>query len=281
MGKSLERQSMDRIGKNWSKASLTREKLLGNVREFSRFIEGKYGLEKIENLKPNMVKEYVSTLHERGVAASTKADKMTAVRVLAEAIGKRNIVERHNSEYGIERVRVNPQPVDHERLVEVRQSIAERANQGDQIARMVRAADALRSEFGLRAKESLLSSKLEERAGGKMYLVVEGAKGGRLRELEVRTEGQLRAVQLVTETAKALGSGTGRIIPPHMSLKQAYDAQRNLWRQSGGTRSTSANMHGERHGFARERNADGATNSEIMSELGHGEDRSPASYIPR
>ena len=279
MGKSLERQSLDRMGKNWSKASLTREKLLGNVREFSRFVEG-YGLERIESLKPHMVEAYVSALHERGLAASTKADKMTAVRELAEAIGKRNIVERHNSDYGIERVRVNPQLVDHERLVEVRQSIAERANQGDQIARMVQAADALRSEFGLRAKESLLSSKVEEK-GGKMYLVVEGAKGGRLRELEVRNEAQLRAVRLVTETAKALGSGTGRIIPPHMSLKQAYVAQRNLWRQCGGTRLTSANMHGERHGFARERNADGATNSEIMSELGHGEDRSPAAYIPR
>ena len=280
MGKTLERQSLDRMGKNWSKASLTREKLLGNVREFSRFVEGKYGLQKIDNLKPHMVNAYVSTLHERGLAASTKADKMTAVRELAEAIGKRNIVERHNSDYGIERVRVNPQSVDHGHLVEVRQSIAERANQGDKVARMVQAADALRSEYGLRAKESLLSSKVEEK-GGKMYLVVEGAKGGRPRELEVRTEGQLRAVQLVTETAKALGSGTARIIPPHMSLKEAYNAQRNLWRQCGGTRETGANMHGERHGFARERDADGATKSEIMAELGHGEDRSPASYLPR
>src|SRR6185369_10395597 len=279
MGKSLERQSLDRMGKNWSKASLTREKLLGNVREFSRFVEGKYGLQKIENIKPHMVMAYVSTLHERGLAASTKADKMTAVRELAEAIGKRNIVERHNSDYGIERVRVNPQPVDLGRLVEVRQSIAERANQGDKVARMVLAADALRTEFGLRAKESLLSSKLEERAGGKMYLIVEGAKGGRLRELEVRNEGQLRAVRLVAETAKALGSGTERIIPPKMSMKEAYNAQRNLWRQCGGTRSTGANMHGERHGFARERDADGATKSEIMSELGHGEDRSPSAYL--
>jgi hypothetical protein len=99
--------------------------------------------------------------------------------------------------------------------------------------------------------------------------------------MEVRTEGQLRAIQLVSETSKALGSGTGRIIPPNMSLKQAYDAQRNLWAKYGGTRAAGGNMHGERHGYARERDSGGATKSEIMSELGHGEDRSPASYIPR
>jgi len=278
MGKNLERQALEHIGKNWSKGSLTREKLHGNVREFSRFIDEKYGLQKIENLKPHMVQAYVGNLHERGLAASTKADKITALRVLAESIGKRNIVERHNAEYGIERVRINPQVVDNDRLVGVRQAIAELANQGDPVARMVQAADALRSEFGLRAKESLLSSKVAEGKGGKLFLTVEGAKGGRPRELEVRTD-QLYAIQMVFEAAKASGSGTGRIIPPNMSLKQAYDAQRNLWAKCGGTRAVGSNMHGERHGYARERKAEGAPNEQIMVELGHGEDRSPSAYL--
>lgn len=278
MGKTLERQSLDHLGKNWSKASLTREKLHGNVREFSRFVEEKYGLEKIENLKPHMVKAYVSALHERGLADSTKADKMTALRVLAESVGKRNIVGRHNSDYGVERVRINPQVVDNERLVEVRQVIAERADQGDPVARMVLAADALRSEFGLRAKESLLSSKVEEK-GGKLFLTIEGAKGGRPREMEVRTEGQHYAIQMVSEAAKASGSGTGRMIPPNMSLKQAYDAQRNLWAKCGGTRAVGANMHGERHGYTRARDAEGTAKEQIMVELGHSEDRSPSAYL--
>lgn len=280
MGKheSLASQALARIGKDWSKSSLTREKLLSNTKEFARHVASSYGLERIDHLKPGHIQSYVNSLHERGLSPSTMADKMTAVRVIAAAIGKQNIVERHNADYGIQRDRINPQAVNHERLVEVRQAIAARADQGDKIARMVRAADGLRVAFGLRAKESLMSSKVEIR-NGKQYLTIEGAKGGRPRELEARTDAQVKALQAVAETARDVGSGTGRIIPPNMSLKQAYDAQRNLWRECGGTRAAGANMHGERHSYARERDAEGAEKSAIMSELGHGEDRSPSAYL--
>lgn len=280
MGKfgSLASQALARVGKDWSKSSLTREKLLSNVRDFATSVAKSYGLEKIEQLKPGHIETYVKSLHDRGLAASTMAGKMTAVREVCRSIGKQNIVQKCNAAYQIERVRVNPQVVNHDHLVEVRQGISMRADQGDKVAQMARAADALRSEFGLRAKESLLSSKVETRAG-KLYLSVEGAKGGRPRELEARTEGQVRAVQLVLETSKAVGSATGRIIPPGLSLKQAYDAQRNLWRACGGTRSAGANMHGERHGYARSRHEEGASNQKLMAELGHGEDRSPSAYL--
>jgi site-specific recombinase XerC len=279
MGKySLVSQVLTRIGKNWSQSRLTREKLLSNSKEFARYVATNYGLERIDHLKPGHVQSYVKSLHERGLSPSTMADKMTAVRVIAAAIGKQNIVKRHNAEYGIQRHRINPQSVNLERLDDVRQAISARADQGNKIAQMVRAADALRVAFGLRAKESLLSSKVELR-NGKQYLTIEGAKGGRPRELEVRTEIQKAALQLILETAKGLGSGTNRIIPPRMNLKKAYDAQRNLWRECGGTRAAGANMHGERHKYARERDEQGAARTTIMSELGHGEDRSPAAYL--
>src|ERR1039458_6287884 len=118
------------------------------------------------------------------------ADKMTAVRVIATAIGKQNIVQRTNADYGIERVRINPQMVNHDRMVEVREAISSRADQGDKVALMVRAADSLRLSYGLRAKESLLSCKVEE-INGKLFLTVAGAKGGRPRELEARNEAQI------------------------------------------------------------------------------------------
>jgi len=279
MGKqrSLVSQALARIGKDWSKSSLTREKLLSNTKEFSAYVAKAFGLERIDNLKPGHIKSYVASMHERNLSASTMADKMTSVRIIAGSIGKQNIVERHNAAYGIERIRINPQVVNHGRLMEVREKVDTRAEQGDKIALMVRAADCLRSSFGLRAKESLMSCKVEMR-DGRVFLQVEGAKGGRPRELEARSEGQIWAVQLVVETASALGSGTGRIIPGDMTLKQAYDAQRNFWRKCGGTRATEANMHGERHAYARKRNAEGASRAEIMQELGHGENRSPSAY---
>lgn len=109
--------------------------------------------------------------------------------------------------------------------------------------------------------------------GGKTYLVIEGAKNGRPRELVVDSEAKLHAVQLVAETSKALGSGTGRIMPPEMSLKESYDAQRNTWRALGGTRENDANMHGERHQLARDMDNEGASHGEVMDTLGHGEGR--------
>jgi hypothetical protein len=58
--------------------------------------------------------------------------------------------------------------------------------------------------------------------------------------------------------------------------------RRNLWRECGGTRVMPVtNMHGERHGYARERDAEGAARSAILSELGHGEDRSLSAYLEK
>lgn len=115
---------------------------------------------------------------------------MTAVRLMAQAVGKANIVARENAAYGISRAgtRCNPIQTNSERLPEIRAAITTRAEAGDRVALMMRAADALRQEFGLRAKESLLSSKVIERDGVR-YMSVEGAKGGRPREREVRILG--------------------------------------------------------------------------------------------
>ena len=278
MGKTLERQALDCIGKDWSKSSATREKLLANVGDFTRFVQDKFGLERIINLKPGHVEAYAQNLQQRGLSASDRANKMTAVRQVADSIGKQNIVARKNKEYGIERVRINPQPVNSEKLDVIRGKLRDKADRGDKIALMMITADMLRKAFGLRAKESLMSKDVTEESG-KLFLVVEGAKGGRPRSLEVKNDAQLCAVQQVKETSRLVGSGTGRIIPPNMTLKQAYDAQRNEWRTLGGTRAAEANMHGERHSVARELNAAGVPKTEIMRELGHGETRSPAAYL--
>jgi hypothetical protein len=128
-----------------------------------------------------------------------------------------------------------------EKLKEIRGIIEAKAQAGDKVAKMYLAADRLREAFGLRAKESLMTSKVYER-DGRQYLQVEGSKGGRTRDLLVKNKQQQKAVQLLIETAKALGSGTGRIIPPAMSLKQAYHAQRNLWAKLGGTRQAGEIM---------------------------------------
>jgi len=277
MGKNLVQQALERIGKRWDRGKGTRLKSLGNTKEIARFLEQRYGLEKIENMKPHMVLAYIQDVQDRGLSASALQGKMTAMRELATSIGKQNIVPRENKTVGIERIRINPQNVDQNKLAEIRGALAERAAAGNRVALMMVAAGSLREAFGLRAKESLMTSKVVI-IDGKEHLSVEGAKGGRPRQLPINNETKVNAVKLAQETSKALGSRTGRIIPPEMSLEQAYNAQRNTWRSLGGTRANDANMHGERNLRARQMKQEGAAKKTIMDEIGHGESRSSSAY---
>lgn len=277
-GKSLKLQVMERLGKNWSKGSLTKRKLHANAKEFAEFLTRMFGLERIDNLKPGHVEAYIQSLRDKGLMHATMADKLTAVRFIAKAIGKQNIVPKHNRDCGVHRVRVNPQIVSSENLESVMDHIGTLANKGDWRAQMTVAARGMRREFGLRAKESLLSHRTIVRDGG-TYLIVEGAKGGRPRELLIQTPEQAAAVAKVAEVAGQFGSETGRPIPPGKSLKQAYDAERNLVHRLGGTRERGCNMHAERHQSARAMRAVGASDSEIMEYLGHGSTRPAAAYL--
>ena len=238
-------------------------------------------MEDIRYLKPNHVQAYVQDMQNRHLDNGTMCNRMAAVRVLANAIGKGNIVARDNESYGINRgIRQKPIIANQEAIDRIRQALVDRANTGDRIAMMCHAAAELRHVFGLRAQESLMSSKFVDTPKG-VALQVEGAKGGRPRQLHISNENQLRAAQIVSMVSHALGSGTGRIMPPEMSLKEAYNAQRTLWRELGGTKDVNAHMHAARHAMAQEMKAQGYSHGEIMAWHGHGVDRSVFCYIPK
>jgi site-specific recombinase XerD len=279
--KPLSVQALEKAGKNWGVGSKTREARLQHMKEFANFVAKSFGLENIQHLKPNHVLAYVQDMKNRGLDNGTMCNRMAAVRDLASSLGKANIVARKNSEYGIQRgSRQKPVIGNQSAMDRIRMTLAEQANAGNRVAMMCHAAAELREAFGLRPQESLLSSKFIGTPKG-VALVVEGAKGGRPRELLISNESQLRAAQNVALVSERLGSGTGRVIPPEMSLKQAYNAQRTLWRNLGGTMKDACHMHVSRHTTAQQMYAQGYTMAEIMTWLGHGEDRSPFCYIPR
>ena len=285
--KPLTVQALEKVGKDWSVASLTRNARLQNTKDFASFVAGKFALESLANLKPGHVTAYVEQLVANGICNATICNRLAAVRDLAAAISKPNIVARDNKAYGVARgSRQKPVCQNTSVVNRIRMELVERANAGDRIAIMAHAAAEMRDAFGLRAKESLMSFKLVDTSNGAVLRVqaavkVEGAKGGRERILSIQNEAQLRAIQQVELASKALGSGTGRCIPPEMSLKQALNAQRTLWRSLGGTRTAAANMHSSRHKVAQEMHAKGYTKGEIMEWLGHGSERSPFCYIPK
>ncbi len=265
MVKSLVSQALETIGKRWDKSSLTRNGELQHTAAFARFCSKNYGLDRIGGLKPHMVETYVREMQSRGITDGTIANHLSAIRSLAHAVGKANIVARENSAYGIDRHRMNPVAMNHTKVAEIRAVLQDRALQGDRIGMTMHAAASMRDAFGLRAKESLMTCKMLD---GR--LLVEGAKGGRHRSIEVRTHEQRAAIELVRSTAEALGNSSGRIIPPELNLKQAMNIQRTNWERLGGTKANNAHMHASRHAYAQRRLAEGATPKQVAEELGHG-----------
>ena len=252
MAKSLVAQALETIGKRWDKSSLTRNGELQHTAAFARFCSRTYGLDRIGGLKPHMIETYVSEMQTRGITDGTIANHLSAIRNLAHAIGKANIVARENAAYGIDRHRMNPVAQNSAKVAEIRAVLEDRALQGDRIGMMMHAAADLRDNFGLRAKESLMSCKVLD---GKLH--VEGAKGGRHRCIEIRTPEQRAAIGLVQRTAVFLGNSSGRIIPPELNLKQAMNIQRTNWERLGGTKANNAHMHASRHAYAQRRLAEG------------------------
>jgi len=275
MSKPLATQALQTIGKCWHKASLTRTADIQHTKAFAQFVQDKFGLERIQNLKPGHVQAYVNSMQANNMGAGTISNHLSAIRQLAEAIGKRNIVCRTNAEYGLSRTRKNPVLANLQKIEQIRVQIDHAARAGDRIAMMCSAAAGLRDAFGLRAKESLLSYKVD---GTK--LVIEGTKGNRPRSLEITTDQQKQAVQYASEISQALNSGTGRIIPPEMSLKQAYNAQKNLWQNLGGTKTNHSHQHASRHAYAQGCKAAGDSNAVISEKLGHGRADVAGHYVP-
>lgn len=276
--KPLSCQALERVGKNWKVGSGTREAKLQTIKRFADFVQKQFGLQRIEYLKPGHVQAYARSLHDQGINARTGANYMSYVRDLCQAIGKGGIVAKDNAEYGFGGVpRQNPLDVNSGKIADMRSQLDAKAAAGDRLAMMMSATAAMRDAFGLRQKEAMLSYKVIIK-DGKMHLEVKGAKGGKPRDVPIRNQKQLNALDQQAATAKSLGNANGRAIPPELLLKDAMLAESKAWHKMGGTREAKANMHAQRHAYAQERLAEGATKAEVNRELGHGDHRSLGSY---
>lgn len=276
--KPLSCQALERVGKNWKVSSGTREAKLQTIKRFCNFVQQKFGLQRIEHLKPGHVQAYATSLHEQNISARTGANYMAYVRDLCQAIGKGGIVSQDNAAYGFGGVtRQNPITTNVDKVDEIRSQLVARAATGERLAMMMSATAAMREAFGLRQKEALLSCRVIIK-DGRACLDIKGAKGGKSREVPIRDQMQLSALEKLEATAKALGNANGRPIPPEMSLKAAMQAESKEWHAMGGTRAAKANMHALRHAYTQERLAEGATKAEVNRELGHGDQRSLGAY---
>jgi len=250
-GKPLRSQALDLVGKNWSNASQTREKNLGNINRFCDMLEAKYGLESIHNLKAKHIDGVFEELRENRMSPSTIAGYATAARMIAEGIGKANIVPRSNAELGGSRAghRLCPGVVNHETLQVVRDSVAKAQ------VWMGHAADMAR-DFGLRMQGATSKFSLVHKDGQDFLRVKE--KGALVRHVPFENQRQVETARRAFEHMRQHGHDS--LVPKDLTLKQGYNALRDAWSKAGGTKANDANFHKLRHGYIQAR-----TNNDLGS----------------
>ena len=182
---------------------------------------------------------HVTALVERwkgeGLSAGTIKTRMSSLRWWAEKVGRESVVNPRNAAYGID----ERQYVTHE-------SKAVFVSQGD-LSKVkdahIRASLELQRAFGLRREECLKLQPHFADRGDRLVLKASWCKGGREREIPIRTEGQRDVLNEAHRLA-----GRGSMIPGERS----YVEQVRLYE-----RQTAAaglhRLHGLRHAYAQER----------------------------
>lgn len=276
---SLIHQARQAIGKLYGRTHGEKsvKALHSSLKSITNHLQAAYGLERIENIKPKMVTSYFQERQTAGISASQLSKDATAFRLLAEKIGKQNIIPRSNAQLGFTRSktdRMQPKSLDHAAANNIRARLVERFERtGLPQDRALVAAYDLRAAFGLRADESLSAQ-----ANGNNIDVV--GKGGRFRSLPAVCENQKRALSQLKNVAKEIGNSSGKLIPPHLSQKQMYDYQRNTISACSGTKANHSNMHRARHDYAQREKAAGVSDKQISEKLGHGREDVVRHYVP-
>ena len=188
-----------------------------------------------KSLRPKHVEALVKHWLETKVAVGTIKNRMAAIRWWAAKVNRRHVVARSNDHYGIPR-----------------RQYANSANRmttldEDKFARVtdqyVRMSLELQREFGLRREEAIKIRPVLADKGDILWLKPSWTKGGRAREIPIRTVAQRELL----ERAHAL-AGKGSLIP----AEKDYKAQKNRY-EGQCIRAGLCKMHGLRHAYAQRR----------------------------
>jgi site-specific recombinase XerC len=189
------------------------------------------------DLKGRHVNRLLALWREQALSPATLRNRLSVLRWWAEKVDRVGVVAASNAMYGIP----------------TRQTVARvskaMALPSDKLTRLadpyVRLSLELQRAFGLRREESIKIKPHQADQGNRLVLQGSWTKGGRPREIPIRTAAQRE----VLNRAKALVQGiTGALIPPG----KRYVEQ--LRRYEHWTARVGLNkMHGLRHAYAQDR----------------------------
>lgn len=186
-------------------------------------------------LRPKHVQALVTSWQARGLSAGRMKNLMAVTRWWAEKTGVRGAVAASNDAYGIgRRIYVTNAPKAATAPETAKESISDP---------YVRASVELQAAFGLRREESIKFSPSFADRGDRVVLRGSWTKGGKPREIPIRTEAQREALARAHVVAKA-----GALIPPNLNY-------RDQLRQYVGQVAVAglSKLHGLRHAYAQQR----------------------------
>ena len=241
------------------------------------------------SLKPKHVERLVEHWLAEELEAGTIKNRMTALRWWAEKVGKQNVVARTNAAYGIpDRVYVTNISKAKELAVEQLEKIR---------TACARISLRLQAAFGLRREESIKIVPSWADRGDTLVLKDSWTKGGRQREIRIRTAEQRQLLQ----EAKAVANGKSLVAPGYATYR-AYLAH---FRHECARAGIHA-FHGHRHHYAqtryeqltgwkcpahggptskqltkKQKAIDREARATISREMGHGREQVTAVYLGR
>ena len=214
-----------------------RERLLTMVA--NQLHEGGFKNLRAQGLRTKHIEHLVSRWQAEGASSGTMKNRMAALRWVAEKIGKENIVARDNAAYGI----ANRQFVANESKATALDA-AKLAKVTDTNTAM---SLQLQEAFGLRREESIKIQPGWADRGDSLVLKASWTKGGKEREIPIRTDAQRQVMDQAKALAAANG-GSGSLIPAHM----LYVDQLNRFKAQTAFAGIDR-VHGLRHAYAQAR----------------------------
>lgn len=190
---------------------------------------------KATSLKPKHVESLVARWRSEGLSTGTLKNRMAVLRWWAEKVDKQNVIARDNAHYGIpDRVFVTSSSkamiINSEALEKVRDA-------------HVRMSLELQQAFGLRREEAIKFQPVYADRRDHLVLKASWTKGGKEREIPVRTDKQ----RAVLDRAHRL-AGKGSLIPSDRNYRQQLRIYEKHTALAGLSR-----LHGLRHGYAQMR----------------------------
>jgi integrase len=187
------------------------------------------------SLKPKHVEALVKDWVEQELSVGTIKNRMAVLRWWAQKVDKQNVVARSNDHYGIP---------DRQFVTNTSKAKALSAPDLEKIRDpYVRMSLELQQAFGLRREEAIKFSPTFADRGDHIRLKSSWTKGGKARDVPVRTEAQRAVLNRAQQLA-----GNGSLIPSDRNYVQQLRVYERQTANAG-----LSKLHGLRHAYAQAR----------------------------